>query len=110
MFEDTPARATAEQVVAMHMRLEDAVTGIPLPQHLHWVVSAAPGAISIRVEATGPRYDKYDYGHVIGASRVWTLGPLEDAAFADIVDEARSWMFYAEWDADLEADAKLFGL
>jgi hypothetical protein len=102
---ETPARATAEEVQAMYARLETAVAGIRLPRDMEWVVRAIPGEISIRVEATGRRYRDYDYGYVIGASRVWSLDRLAEHAFADLVDEARSWMFDREFDADLEADA-----
>ena len=99
---ETPARATAEQVQTMYARLEAAVAGIRLPREMEWVVRAIPGEISVRVEATGRRYRNYDYGYVIGAHRVWTLGRLEQAAFDDLVDEARSWNFDAEFDLDLD--------
>jgi hypothetical protein len=102
---ETPARATAEEVQAMYARLEAAVASIRLPREMEWVVRALPGEISIRVEATGSRYHDYDYGYVIGASRVWSLDRFAEHAFADLVDEARSWMFDREFDADLEADA-----
>lgn len=101
---ETPARATAEQVQTMYARLETAVAGIRLPREMEWVVRAIPGEISVRVEATGRRYRDYDYGFVIGAHRVWTLGRLEQAAFDDLVDEARSWNFDAEFEADIDAD------